>query len=89
VLIRILGFGSIGRGLVPLLIRNGVSPLSIHVFDKSDEHADLAHQMNVAFTQIQVTKENYQEFVRKYCTAGDVLLNLAVMYPPSTCSKKR
>lgn len=76
--ITILGFGSIGRGIVPLLLKNGISPRFIHVFDKSDEHAALADELGVAFTQLCITRDNYQDFVRKYCGVGDMLLNLAV-----------
>lgn len=76
--IRILGFGSIGRGLLSFLIHKGFNPRLITVFDKDDTNAELARQQGAQFAHIKVARDNYQWFVRTYCKAGDVLLNLAV-----------
>lgn len=76
--IKILGFGSIGRGMVPMLLANGFEPQDITVFDMDPKCGILAREMGLSFVRYQVKATNYLHFLSMFCRAGDVLLNLAV-----------
>ena len=71
--IVMIGFGSIGRGTLPLIERH-------FKFDKSrmviidpnpeGENADIAAKHNVRFIREAVTEQNYKEFLSPLLTAG-------------------
>lgn len=62
--IVIIGFGSIGRGTLPLIERHfEYDGKNIHVIDPSNEHADFLHRRGVTFHQQSITLENYRDIL--------------------------
>ena len=59
--IVIVGFGSIGRGTLPLIERHFTyDPRDLHVIEPSDEHRTFLEQRGVHFIHTAVTRENYR-----------------------------
>ena len=78
--IVVLGCGSIGQAVVPLLIRDlGVAPRSVRVVEILDTRARIADSiaMGVVYEQAAVTRDNLVTFLGERLGAGDVLLDLA------------
>jgi homospermidine synthase len=76
--IVILGFGSIGPAVLPLILRHiDINPEKIEVVSTNDSKRNLAEELGIAFTCFKLTKANYQAFLKKRLRKGDVLLNLA------------
>ena len=76
----VLGCGSIGQAVVPLLIRDLlVDPKSIRVVEMADTRARIADSIakGVVYEQATVTRENLASFLGERLGAGDVLLDLA------------
>ncbi len=60
--IVIIGFGSIGRGVLPLIERHfDFDAHKLHVIDPLDTHANFLHQRGVAFHQMAITRDNYRD----------------------------
>lgn len=58
----IIGFGSIGRGTLPLIERHfDYDRNDIHVVEPSAEHAGFLEEKGVRFHQVALTPENYRE----------------------------
>ncbi len=77
--IIVVGFGSIGQGILPLILRHiGTSPDRITVITAEDSgHAEAA-QFGVKFVRTALTRENYRQVLEPLLAAGDFLLNLSV-----------
>jgi homospermidine synthase len=59
--IVMIGFGSIGRGTLPLIERHFTcDPHDVHVIEPSDEHRTFLAQRGVHFVHHPVTRENYR-----------------------------
>ncbi|UUP16866.1 homospermidine synthase [Nitratireductor thuwali] len=70
--IVMIGFGSIGRGTLPLLERHFKYDKSrMVVIDPSDEHRSLLDERGIRFVQSPVTRENYKEFLTPLLTEGE------------------
>ncbi|HEY5761664.1 MAG TPA: saccharopine dehydrogenase C-terminal domain-containing protein [Rhodocyclaceae bacterium] len=77
--VLIVGFGSIGQGFLPLLLRHVDMPAErVAVITADADGADIAARYGVSFTQCAITPENYRETLAPRIGAGDFLLNLAV-----------
>lgn len=79
--IVIIGFGSIGRGTLPLIERHfEYDADSIHVIEPSDEYANFLKQRGVRFHQEKLTRENYQSVLDRLFkgTTGGFCVNLSV-----------
>ena len=75
----IIGFGSIGQGVLPLILRHIDMPVDrIVIITADDKGRAVAEQHGVAFRVEPVTRENYETLVGKELTKGDFLLNLSV-----------
>ncbi|MBU0724460.1 MAG: saccharopine dehydrogenase NADP-binding domain-containing protein [Alphaproteobacteria bacterium] len=75
----IIGFGSIGQGVLPLILRHIDMPVDrIVIITADDNGRAVAEQHGVAFRVEPVTRENYEDLVGKELTKGDFLLNLSV-----------
>ena len=60
-----IGFGSIGRGTLPLIERHiGFDRGQFTVIEPSDEFAHLLHQRDIRHLQVALTAENFAEVVR-------------------------
>jgi homospermidine synthase len=77
--ILMLGFGSIGQAILPLLFRHLiVKPEQITIISKRADGIKIAKQFQVNFQQYTITKENYNEMLGGFLQPGDFLLNLSV-----------
>ncbi|MBV8617144.1 MAG: homospermidine synthase [Acetobacteraceae bacterium] len=75
----ILGFGSIGQGVLPLILRHiDIDRDRITILTAEDRGADVAAEYGVRFIRQPVTRENYRDLITPLLGAGDFLLNLSV-----------
>jgi homospermidine synthase len=74
-----IGFGSIGQGVLPLLLRHvGVDPSRITIVTAEERGAAVAEEYGVNFVVVPLTRANYRKVLAPLLGAGDFLLNLAV-----------
>src|SRR5262245_28803707 len=77
-----VGFGSIGRGTLPLILRHfDLDRSKITIIDPDDTHRALAEKEGATFVKEYVTKENYRDLLRPLLTAGPgpaFMVNLSV-----------
>lgn len=74
-----VGYGCIGRGVLPLLLRHtGLGPDRIRIVTDKDSHRDLAAQHGVALRVEALTRANYRRILGEELRAGDFLLNLSI-----------
>ena len=67
----IIGFGSIGRGVLPLIERHIVHDKTrLVVIDPSDLNRHLLDERGIRFIQQAVTRENYRDLLGPFLTAG-------------------
>ncbi len=77
--ILMLGCGSIGQGVLPLLFKHlDITPDRMTIVAGDQRGADVAKEYGVAFEQIMLTRENYREVVGSRLEKGDFLINLSV-----------
>jgi homospermidine synthase len=66
-----IGFGSIGRGTLPLIERHfKFDTARVVVIDPNDENRKLLDDRGIAFVQEAVTRENYKELLTPLLTRG-------------------
>ena len=75
--IVILGFGSIGSGLIPLLLKHTDST-KITIIGGDDRNINIAAKYNIAHVVSPITQENYQRVLDRELKSGDFLVNLSV-----------
>jgi homospermidine synthase len=74
-----VGFGSIGQGVLPLILRHiGTSPDRITIVTAEDSGRSEAQQYGAKFLKIALTRDNFTEVLEPLLGAGDFLLNLSV-----------
>src|SRR5450631_1840293 len=74
-----VGFGSIGQGVLPLILRHiGTSPDRITIVTAENSGRTEADQFGVKFVKTALTRENYRQVLEPLLDAGDFLLNLSV-----------
>lgn len=74
-----LGFGSIGQAVLPLLLRHiDMDPGQIEILKPSDQGLDAAREHGVRHTPARLTRDNYRALLEPRLRAGDLLLNLSV-----------
>ncbi|HEV2100611.1 MAG TPA: saccharopine dehydrogenase C-terminal domain-containing protein [Stellaceae bacterium] len=75
----IVGFGSIGQGVLPLLLRHlEIRPDQITIVTAEPRGHEVAAEYGVAFVEAALTRDNYRPVLQTRLTAGDFLLNLSV-----------
>jgi homospermidine synthase len=75
----IVGFGSIGQGVLPLILRHiGIAPERITIVTAEPRGKDVAEQYGVRFVEIALTRDNYRAVLDTLLGAGDFLLNVSV-----------
>jgi homospermidine synthase len=75
----ILGFGSIGQGVLPLILRHIDMPRDrITIITGDARGAAIAESLGVCFTIRPITRDNYADVLGKLVGRGDFLLNLSV-----------
>ncbi|HUA77961.1 MAG TPA: saccharopine dehydrogenase C-terminal domain-containing protein [Acetobacteraceae bacterium] len=74
-----LGCGSIGQGVLPLILRHIDMPRErIHILTADERGHDVAKESGVAITVKPLTRENYRALLTPLLGAGDFLVNLSV-----------
>ncbi|MBC7984560.1 MAG: homospermidine synthase [Candidatus Obscuribacterales bacterium] len=74
-----VGCGSIGQGVMPLILRHvGISADRITVVTADERGTKVAAEYGVRFVKQPLTKENYRGVLEPLLTRGDFLLNLSV-----------
>ncbi len=74
-----VGFGSIGQGVLPLILRHvGIKPDQITIVTAEDAGAAVAAEYGVRFVKHGLTRENYKNVLDPLVGRGDFLLNLSV-----------
>src|SRR5277367_5516378 len=77
--IVMVGFGSIGQGVLPLILRHiGTSSDRITIVTAEDQGHVEAEEFGVKFVKTALTRENYRQVLGGLLDAGDFLLNLSV-----------
>jgi homospermidine synthase len=75
----IVGFGSIGQGVLPLLLRHiAIDPAQITIITAEPRGHEVAAEYGVAFDQTALTRDNYLAKLEPAISRGDFLLNLSV-----------
>jgi homospermidine synthase len=75
----IVGFGSIGQGVLPLILRHiALSADKIVIITAEERGHDVAAKYGVHFIKDPLTPSNYQSRLEPFLAAGDFLLNLSV-----------
>ena len=74
-----VGFGSIGQGVLPLILRHiGTSSERIVIVTAEEAGRAEADQFGVKFVISALTRDNYRKILEPLLGAGDFLLNLSV-----------
>jgi homospermidine synthase len=77
--ILVVGFGSIGKTLLPLILRHvGVERERISVLAADAVHRELALDLGTQFEQLRLTPENHIAILDARLGAGDALVNVSV-----------
>src|SRR5580698_6335996 len=75
----IVGFGSIGQGVLPLILRHiGVTAERITIVTAEDVGAEEAARFGVKFIKQRLTRENFRRTLDPVLGRGDFLLNVSV-----------
>ena len=74
-----IGFGSIGQGVLPLLLRHlEIDPAQITIITAEPRGHDVAAEYGVRFVQNPLTQTNYRGVLEPHLRQGDFLLNVSV-----------
>jgi homospermidine synthase len=75
-----IGFGSIGQGVLPLLLRHIIDlrPDQIVVITAELRGIEVAEEYGVRFVETRLTPENYRAVLDAWLGEGDFLLNVSV-----------
>jgi homospermidine synthase len=74
-----VGFGSIGQGVLPLILRHIALPADrITIVTAEEAGRAVAAEYGVKFIVNPLTQENYRQVLEPLLTRGDFLLNLSV-----------
>ncbi|MGE0653566.1 MAG: homospermidine synthase [Alphaproteobacteria bacterium] len=80
--IVMIGYGSIGRGTLPLILRHiACDRKKIVVIDPDDSHREMLDREGIAFVKEAITKENYRDVLTPLLTTGPgrgFIVNLSV-----------
>ena len=75
----IVGFGSIGQGVLPLLLRHiDIRPDQITIITAEPRGDQVAAEYGVRFVETALTRDNYRGVLENWLRQGDFLLNVSV-----------
>ena len=75
----IVGFGSIGQGALPLLLRHiAIDPSQITIVTAEERGHDEARALGIRFILEPLTRDNYARVLEPLLGAGDFLVNVSV-----------
>ncbi len=76
--IVMVGFGSIGQRVLPLLLRHlGVTPERITIIEPRNDPSGEAHALGVQIKSLALTPANYAATLDGLLRPGDFLLNVS------------
>ena len=78
--VLIVGYGSIGKAILPVLIKElELAPQQVKIIT-FDDNADteLTRSLNIVIINEEVTPKNYREIVGSRISKGDILINVSV-----------
>jgi homospermidine synthase len=80
--ILILGYGSVGQAILPLVLRHiDVNPKRITVLEK-DNHKEIFDSRHkdsgITYVQKEVTQQNYADVLSKYVSSGGLIINVSL-----------
>jgi homospermidine synthase len=74
-----VGFGSIGQGVLPLVLRHfDIDPARISIVTADERGHDVADHYGIRFLNHPLTRENYRDVLTPMLGKGDFLLNVSV-----------
>jgi homospermidine synthase len=77
--LHMVGCGSIGQAMLPLLLRHlEISPTQISIIAADDKGADIAREYDVEYTLCPLTRDNLSTVLGARLQRGDFVLNLSV-----------
>src|SRR5260221_14247635 len=77
--IVILGFGSIGQGILPLILRHiAIEPSRICIVTAEERGHAEATELGIRFIREPLTQQNYAAILEPLLGRGDFLLNVSV-----------
>src|ERR1700761_5797143 len=77
--IILVGFGSIGQGVLPLILRHiGISPERITIVTAEDAGREEAARYDIKFIKQPLTRESFRRVLDPILGRGDFLLNVSV-----------
>ena len=77
--IVILGFGSIGQGMLPVMLRDlDIQPSQVAIIAKDADGAEIASEYGAAHVVQALTRKNYEAVLDRYLAGGGFLLNVSV-----------
>ncbi|MBV8783396.1 MAG: homospermidine synthase [Gammaproteobacteria bacterium] len=77
--ILFIGFGSIGQGVLPLVLRHiGISADRITIVSAEDKGREEAAKYGIKFVTERLTRENFRRILTPLLGRGDFLINVSV-----------
>ncbi len=77
--ILLVGFGSIGQGVLPLVLRHiGITPDRITIVTAEDKGSEQAAKYGIKFVKERLTRESYRRVLNPLLGRGDFLINVSV-----------
>lgn len=77
--ILITGFGSIGQGVLPLILRHfTITPDRITIVTADKRGEDVAKEYGVRFIIDPLLQDNHQDIIKQHIGSGDFLVNVSV-----------
>src|SRR5271169_4197751 len=77
--ILFIGFGSIGQGVLPLILRHiGITPDRITIVTAEDKGSAEAVKYGIKFVKERLTRESYRRVLNPLLGRGDFLINVSV-----------
>ncbi|MFZ0008105.1 MAG: saccharopine dehydrogenase C-terminal domain-containing protein [Steroidobacteraceae bacterium] len=74
-----IGFGSIGQGVLPLVLRHiRIAPERITIVTAEDKGQEEAAKFGIKFVKERLTRENYRRLLNPLLGRGDFLVNVSV-----------
>ncbi len=75
-----IGFGSIGQGVLPLILRHvgGLARDRITIVTADDAGAECAREFGIRFVEQPLTRENFRQVLEPMVGRGDFVLNVSV-----------
>src|SRR5450631_3347586 len=77
--ILFVGFGSIGQGVLPLILRHiGIAPERITIVTAENKGSEEAAKYGIKFVKEPLTRENFRRVLTPLIGRGDFLINVSV-----------